>query len=123
MEEINHGVIILCEQMERNPTEFKYGGKFADFGDTMQRFVRGDGDKVMWMFSNEEKQMLLTAFRNMARTEFTADTVHRVMAPVEAKEETPKRGVPLTATAIRKQAQSLLEDEFDKAYKGYSWEK
>jgi hypothetical protein len=96
MSEFCAGVKILLERMKSNPEDFEmldfsvnFGqgveGRFYQFGKLMEQTIAGrDTDKLTqsWYdwhyFTEEERQALLTGFKDMKRTKFDKSVMERV---------------------------------------------
>lgn len=121
-EELCDGVKMLIERMQTNPEDFDYGGNMHGYSNTMEEVLRGPpSHQPMWFLSDTEKKALIKAYADMHKQNFTAGVVQAILSPppeydinMDRPYQNPSKII--APASMVKQAQLMLEEEFEKEY-------
>jgi hypothetical protein len=121
-EELCDGVKMLIERMQNNPEDFEYGGKLHGYRNTMEEVLRyPPSEQPMWFLSEAEKKALVKAYTDMHKQVFTANVVQAILSPepeydINMDQPYRNRSKLITPQYMLRDAQEILEKEFDKEY-------
>lgn len=113
---------MLIERMQTNPEDFDYGGNMHGYSNTMEEVLRGPpSHQPMWFLSDTEKKALIKAYTDMHKQKFTAGVVQAILSPPPEYDINMDRPYKIPSTILApknmvKQAQQLLDQEFQKEY-------
>lgn len=121
-EEICDGVRMLLDRMQNNPEDFEYAGKLLGYGNTMEEVLRNPpAHHPLWYLNETEINALIDGYKGMHKQKFTAGVVQAILAPepeydfnMDRPYKSPSKII--APQSMIKEAQKLLEEEFEKEY-------
>jgi hypothetical protein len=122
-EEICDGVKMLLDRMQNNPEDFEYEGKLYGYRNTMEEVLNSPpAHQPLWFLNDTEKKALSDGYRDMHKQMFTAKVVQDIYRPAPEYDINTDRLYAAKPSKIiapqhlMKQAQEILEREFEKEY-------
>jgi len=121
-EEICDGVQLLLDRMKNNPEDFEYEGKLYGYRNTMEEVLNSPlAHQPFWFLNETEKKALSEGYREMHKQMFTAKVVQDVYRPapeydINMDQPYRNRSKIIAPQNMLKEAQKILEQEFEKEY-------
>ena len=125
-EEICDGVKMLLDRMKNNPEDFEYEGKLYGYRNTMEEVLNAPpAHQPLWFLNDTEKKALSDGYRDMHKQIFTAKVVQDIVRQppdYDFNMDQPyrNRSKIIAPASMIKEAQKILEKEFEKEYAKHS---